>query len=433
MDLKPPESVAKIAASALAMRDELPPSRRGGTPVGVKRASQLAGRQQLSPKTIKRMVSFFARHEVDKEAEGFHKGEEGFPSKGRQAWDLWGGDEGRAWANKMLAAIEREQGVTEMIDINVLTGADIRRIDGKYGKISKLSLPWVTVRWSDGKTESFLRSDEALSEDIELKTLDKGWIALGSVVGVVQESDESETEVADEADALPQTLEAAQRELRALRLEARIGPMKARLVEAAKKKKASKKVKAASAGISFKKGGEAPKSKDTVKKAQAAKAAGKAPKKKLSDKAKKAVGKKKAGGGKGGGGAATNPFKHSGGSYKQLGTNTKAVLGKNVKRKKQNRWSCTGDEDLQVCTALKDIPEQGIKKGDKKNIRKWSKKAQYTSKYEKDRASGDSKTPNNKHKPVAHSKFMPSGAISDAERDEIFKSSQSKKKKKAKK
>lgn len=102
-----------------------------------------------------------------------------------------------------------------------------------------------------------------------------------------------------------------------------------------------------------------------------------------------------------------------------------------MKRKKQNRWSCSGDEDLQVCTALKDIPEQGIKKGDKKNIRKWSKKAQYTSQYEKDRASGDSKTPDGKHKKVAHTKFMPDGAISDAERDEIFNSK--KKKKKAKK
>jgi len=45
------------------------------------------------------MVSFFARHEVDKRAKNF--GNEENPSAGYVAWLLWGGDEGRAWAIAM--------------------------------------------------------------------------------------------------------------------------------------------------------------------------------------------------------------------------------------------------------------------------------------------------------------------------------------------
>jgi len=46
---------------------------------------------------LRRMVSFFARHEVDKSGEGW-----GVDSKGYQAWLGWGGDPGRAWARRIL-------------------------------------------------------------------------------------------------------------------------------------------------------------------------------------------------------------------------------------------------------------------------------------------------------------------------------------------
>jgi hypothetical protein len=41
--------------------------------------------------------AYFARHEVDKDAKGFKRGSEGFPSPGRVAWDAWGGDPGKRW------------------------------------------------------------------------------------------------------------------------------------------------------------------------------------------------------------------------------------------------------------------------------------------------------------------------------------------------
>lgn len=93
----PPAAVAAAARRGLALRAEQAPSNRGGTAVGIARARDIANRKGLSLSTIKRMVSFFARHEVDKQGEGWGK-----DSKGYQAWLLWGGDPGRAWAKRVL-------------------------------------------------------------------------------------------------------------------------------------------------------------------------------------------------------------------------------------------------------------------------------------------------------------------------------------------
>ena len=83
-------------------------------------ARQLVNRQELSPETVRRMHSFFSRHEVDKEAEGFWPGEDGYPSPGRVAWGgLGGGDPGQSWARGKAAAHridgeERAQRVEEI-------------------------------------------------------------------------------------------------------------------------------------------------------------------------------------------------------------------------------------------------------------------------------------------------------------------------------
>lgn len=89
-----PASVRSVARQALAWRREF---RRGGTAVGIARARDLANGRAISPSTMLRMVSYFARHAVDKKAQGFRRGERGFPSAGRIAWDLWGGEPGRRW------------------------------------------------------------------------------------------------------------------------------------------------------------------------------------------------------------------------------------------------------------------------------------------------------------------------------------------------
>jgi len=103
IDTKPTESMANEAQRGLDWRSEFG---RGGTQVGVARARDISNRSELSPRTIKRMVSFFARHEVDKQAEGFRPGEDGYPSNGRIAWALWGGDSGRSWANRLADRLD---------------------------------------------------------------------------------------------------------------------------------------------------------------------------------------------------------------------------------------------------------------------------------------------------------------------------------------
>lgn len=99
IDFTPPEGVRNEAAKGLEWRKE---HGRGGTAVGVARARDLSNGTSISPETAKRMYSYFARHEVDKEGEGWSPKQDGFPSAGRIAWALWGGDAGEAWASKLV-------------------------------------------------------------------------------------------------------------------------------------------------------------------------------------------------------------------------------------------------------------------------------------------------------------------------------------------
>jgi HK97 family phage portal protein len=100
---RPTEAMRTAAQRALDWKAE---GFDGGTRVGLARANQIVNGEKLSEDTILRMYSFFSRHEVDKKAEGFNSGEEGFPSPGRVAWDLWGGDAGYRWATAKRDAMQ---------------------------------------------------------------------------------------------------------------------------------------------------------------------------------------------------------------------------------------------------------------------------------------------------------------------------------------
>ena len=102
----PTDAMAEEARKGLEWRKEF---NRGGTSVGVARARQLINKERLSPSTVRRMFSFFARHEVDKRAEGFRSGEDGYPSAGRIAWALWGGDAGFTWSRRKVKELDRER------------------------------------------------------------------------------------------------------------------------------------------------------------------------------------------------------------------------------------------------------------------------------------------------------------------------------------
>lgn len=107
---KPTESMASAAKRALEWRREYD---RGGTDVGVARARNIANRDNLSLETVNRMVSFFARHGSNRDEHYDGKEPDGGPTAWRIAWDLWGGDAGRTWANR-IAGQEDEKSMGEI-------------------------------------------------------------------------------------------------------------------------------------------------------------------------------------------------------------------------------------------------------------------------------------------------------------------------------
>ena len=135
VDTTPTDSMAKEAERGLAMRKEF---NRGGTEVGVARAVQLVSKERLSPSTVRRMHSFFSRHEVDKRATGFRQGEEGYPSAGKIAWLLWGGDSGQTWARRKTAALDKERdGKNEVLDAMLQEGTATHNETGQKAPISQ--------------------------------------------------------------------------------------------------------------------------------------------------------------------------------------------------------------------------------------------------------------------------------------------------------
>ena len=111
VDRTPTDEMATLALRGLKYREEFG---RGGTAVGVARARDIGNMVSLSPDTIGRMNSFFARHRVDLDAVGARSGDEGYPSAGAIAWMLWGGDPnnpegaGAAWAARKAEELAGE-------------------------------------------------------------------------------------------------------------------------------------------------------------------------------------------------------------------------------------------------------------------------------------------------------------------------------------
>jgi hypothetical protein len=91
---KPTQEMARNAMRGLKMRERQSPSNRGGTSVGLQRANQFAKRENVSLDTVKRTYSFLMRARVYYDPST--------DSKGTQAYLLWGGIPGIAWARNIL-------------------------------------------------------------------------------------------------------------------------------------------------------------------------------------------------------------------------------------------------------------------------------------------------------------------------------------------
>ena len=95
-----PKSVQAEAKRSLEWRKE---HDRGGTPVGLNTARTLARGGQIGIRKVRHIAKYFPRHEVDKKGKGYEPSEPGYPSNGRIAWALWGGDAAERWASAIVA------------------------------------------------------------------------------------------------------------------------------------------------------------------------------------------------------------------------------------------------------------------------------------------------------------------------------------------
>lgn len=95
-----PNAGMKSAAKRALKWKEEGKATGAGTPVGWGRASDIVAGRSMSLSTVKRMYSFFSRHEVDKKGKDFYNTSN--PSNGRIMWDAWGGDAGFAWSRKIV-------------------------------------------------------------------------------------------------------------------------------------------------------------------------------------------------------------------------------------------------------------------------------------------------------------------------------------------
>jgi hypothetical protein len=149
----PPDGVQSNARRGLELRREF---NRGGTEVGVARARSLSNGQSIPLETIRRMVSYFARHEVDKKGEDW--GNTSNPSAGYIAWLLWGGDAGKTWADSIS---EREKKKDKSMNLDTTSA---------FAKIIKQE------KLEDGTLMVYGKAtDDSL--DIDEQICDAGWLA----------------------------------------------------------------------------------------------------------------------------------------------------------------------------------------------------------------------------------------------------------------
>jgi hypothetical protein len=108
---KPTSGMQSAARRAIKLKEQ-GKAKGAGTMVGWTRAGQLARGETLSLSTVKRMYSYFSRHEVDKKGKDWDNAEN--PSNGKIMWLAWGGDAGFSWSSKI---VNREKNMKKSVEI----------------------------------------------------------------------------------------------------------------------------------------------------------------------------------------------------------------------------------------------------------------------------------------------------------------------------
>lgn len=87
---------------------------KGFTGVGLARARDLSNGKNLSADTVRRMSAFFTRHGSGRSE--FWELKDGKPTPWRVAWDAWGGDAGRTWADNLTARMTEKSLVVKQVE-----------------------------------------------------------------------------------------------------------------------------------------------------------------------------------------------------------------------------------------------------------------------------------------------------------------------------
>jgi hypothetical protein len=109
---KPTSGMQSAARRAIKLKEQ-GKAKGAGTAVGWTRAGQLSRGETLSLSTVKRMYSYFSRHEVDKQGKDWDNAES--PSNGKIMWLAWGGDAGFSWSRKI---VNREKTMKKNLELN---------------------------------------------------------------------------------------------------------------------------------------------------------------------------------------------------------------------------------------------------------------------------------------------------------------------------
>lgn len=129
---KPTSGMQSAARRAIKIKEQ-GKAKGAGTAVGWTRAGQLARGETLSLSTVKRMYSFFSRHEQSsKGGKDWDNAEN--PSNGKIMWLAWGGDAGFSWSRKI---VEREKNMKKSLEVQELVEEIVDILDDVVNPITK--------------------------------------------------------------------------------------------------------------------------------------------------------------------------------------------------------------------------------------------------------------------------------------------------------
>lgn len=148
---KPTAGMQSAARRAIKLKEQ-GKAKGAGTAVGWTRAGQLARGESLSLDTVKRMYSFFSRHEVDKKGKDWDNAEN--PSNGKIMWLAWGGDAGFSWSRKI---VEREKNMKKSDSLNEIVEEIKDMFDNVVNPITK-------VNEIEDDEEDYISDDEEMDK-----------------------------------------------------------------------------------------------------------------------------------------------------------------------------------------------------------------------------------------------------------------------------